>query len=66
MVQLKNNCSKGQKGFVIILPPTSLRFHKQLGSKPPIVPKDEDDVDFGKFIRLILQINVEKSLKGDF
>ena len=62
----KQVCSRGQKGEAIILSPTFFKFYKKSGSKPALVPENEDSIDFGRFIGLKLQIEIKRSLKGSF
>ena len=50
----KQICSRGQKGVAIILCPTFSNSYKQSGYKAPIVPENEDSVDFDRFIGLRL------------
>ena len=64
---LKNKiCSREQKGVAIILSPDFYNYYKLSGAKPLIIPDNENNEEFGRFIGIHLSLHVKTNNKGAY
>ena len=61
---VKQTCKRGKKEVGIILSPELTKYYKDAGSVPPIIPKNENSVEFGRFIGIKLKFDIIRKEKG--
>ena len=62
----KQICSRGQKGVAIILSPEFYNYYKLSGARPLIIPDNENNEEFGRFIGIYLSLHVKTNNKGAY
>ena len=55
---VKQTCKRGQKGVGIILSPELTKYYKDTGSIQPVIPKNINSVEFGRFIGIKLKFDI--------
>ena len=62
----KKICKRGQKGVAIILSPDLAKMYNESGCLAPIIPTNENNIEFGRLIGIKLTIQSEFQEKCAF